>query len=300
MLPGEQYVFKQTTRTASGSITTLRYRIDVNTLHREPAPELKLNEIGRCAVSLSQPIAFDGYRRNRATGAFVVIDRITNVTVGAGMILDRATAEDRHDHWDDSPAAATLERQASAVSQEERAARFGQQPATLLLTGLTGSGKSTLAAAVERRLFDAGRACGVLDGQNLRLGISKDLGFSVEDRSENLRRGAEIAKLLNQSGLIAVCAFVAPQESFRSKAGRVVGEDRFLVVHLSAPAEVCRTRGNEELYAKAEAGEVDLPGVSAEYEPPAAADLVLPTHEWPVEKCVDAIIELLQDRGVIQ
>ena len=150
MIPGKSYWFKQTTKLTPGTISTLRYQIDVNTLHRQDAPTLKLNEIGRCTVSLSQPICFDGYRRNRATGAFIVIDRVTNGTVAAGMILDRSTAEDRHDHWDDAPAAASLHGERSNVTAEERYARYGQKPVTVLLTGLTGSGKTTLAYALER------------------------------------------------------------------------------------------------------------------------------------------------------
>ncbi|MCH8242963.1 MAG: sulfate adenylyltransferase subunit CysN, partial [Planctomycetes bacterium] len=200
MVPGKQYLFKQTTRTVPGEINTLRYQVDVNTLHRIDAPTLGLNEIGRCAVSLKQPIAFDGYRRNRATGAFIIIDRMTNVTIGAGMILDRKTDAQRLDHWDEEPHSDTLHKGHSIVSQEQRSARFGQKPATVLLTGLTGAGKTTIAYALERRLFDEGRACCVLDGQNMRMGISRDLGFTVDERSENLRRSAEVAKLINDAG----------------------------------------------------------------------------------------------------
>lgn len=219
MVPGKSYWFKQTSKLTPGTISTLRYQIDVNTLHRAEAPTLKLNEIGRCAVSLSQPICFDGYRRNRATGAFIVIDRLTNGTVAAGMILDRTTSEDQHDHWDDAPAAAHLHGEKSNVTTEQRQARFGQKPATILFTGLTGSGKTTLAYAIERKLFDEGRAVVVLDGQNMRRGISKDLGFTALERSENLRRSAEVAKLFNDAGLIVLAAFVAPRRS-RSPKGR--------------------------------------------------------------------------------
>jgi bifunctional enzyme CysN/CysC len=300
LVPGKPYLFKSAAKTVSGSVQTLRYQIDVNTLHRRDAPVLNLNEIGRCAVQLNQPIACDGYKRNRATGAFVVIDRLTNVTVGAGMILDRATSEDRRDHWDDEPHAAHLVTQRSNVTPEERASRFGQKPVTVLLTGLTGAGKSTIAYALERRLFDAGRAAVVLDGQNMRMGISRDLGFTVDDRSENLRRSAEVARLMNGAGLVCVAAFVAPEEDVRQKAADVVGRDRFLVVHLAAPVEVCRQRDTDGHYAKADAGEmVEFPGVSAAYEEPTAPDLMLPTHELPVEDCVDRIWQLLEARGAI-
>lgn len=301
MVPGKSYWFKQTTKLTPGTITTLRYQIDVNTLHRAEAPTLKLNEIGRCAVSLSQPICFDGYRRNRATGAFIVIDRLTNGTVAAGMILDRSTSDDQHDHWDDAPAAAHLHGEKSNVTTEQRQARFGQKPATILFTGLTGSGKTTLAYAIERKLFDEGRAVVVLDGQNMRRGISKDLGFTALERSENLRRSAEVAKLFNDAGLIVLAAFVAPEEAVRQKAAATIGADRFLIVHLSAPIEVCRQRDTDGHYKLADSGEMPLfPGVSSPYEPPTKPDLVLETDKLSVEACVQRILVLLNERGVVE
>ena len=299
LVPGKQYLFKQTSKVTTGAVSTLRYRIDVNSLHRQPAPTLGLNEIGRCAITLTSPIAFDAYRRNRATGAFIMIDRVTNATVGAGMILDREPDEAASDHWGDT-AEPHLHGQMSGVTAEEREARFGQKPVTLLLTGLTGSGKSTLARALERRLFDLGRAVTVLDGQNMRLGISKDLGFTTGERSENLRRSVEVARLFNDAGIICIGAFVAPDEAVRQKAAERVGRDRFLVVHLSAPIEVCRTRDTDGHYRLADKGEfANFPGVTAPYEAPANPDLVLPTHEWPVGKCVDALVHLLESRGVM-
>ncbi len=300
MVPGKSYWFKQTTKLTPGTISTLRYQIDVNSLHRAEAPTLKLNEIGRCAVSLNQPICFDGYRRNRATGAFIVIDRLTNGTVAAGMILDRSTADEQHDHWDDAPAAASLHGQQSNVTTENRQARFGQKPVTVLFTGLTGSGKTTLAYAVERKLFDEGRAVVVLDGQNMRRGISKDLGFTALERSENLRRSAEVAKLFNDAGLIVLAAFVAPEEAVRQKAAATIGNERFLVVHLSAPLEVCRQRDTDGHYQLADSGEMPLfPGVSSPYEPPVSPDLVLETDKLPVDQCVAKIVELLKARGIL-
>ncbi|NOY40410.1 MAG: sulfate adenylyltransferase subunit CysN [Planctomycetes bacterium] len=298
MVPGKQYAIKQTTKTVTGSISTLRYRIDVNTLHREDAPTLALNEIGRCQMQLNQPVAFDGYRNNHGTGAFIIIDRITNATVAAGMILQR-TAGDKKDHWDDQ-ADEHLQTERSNVSAEERQARYGQQPVTVLLTGLAGAGKTTLAYALERKLFDMGRACCVLDGQNMRRGISRDLGFTADDRSENLRRSAEVAKLMNDAGMVCIAAFLAPREEVRQKAAEVVGRERFLVVHLNAPIEVCRERDQEGLYGAADEGEIaNFPGVSSPYEEPANADLVLATHELDVDNCVEQIMELLAGRGAV-
>jgi bifunctional enzyme CysN/CysC len=186
------------------------------------------------------------------------------------------------------------------VTAEERQARFGQRPATILLTGLTGAGKTTIAYALERRLFDAGRTSTVLDGQNLRLGISKDLGFSFEDRSENLRRGAEVARLVNEAGLICIAAFVAPSDEVRQRAADVIGRDRFLLVHLSAPVEVCRGRAHAGQYDKAEAGDIaNFPGVSFPYDEPEDADLVLPTDELGPAECVERLMDLLSQRGVV-
>jgi len=300
MVPGKQYYIKHTTRTVLGQIRTLRYQIDVNTLHRKESPTLELNEIGRCELMLNQPIPHDPYDANRETGAFIVIDRVTNITIAAGMIIDRSTEADSAAHWEDESHSEHLHASYSGVTTEQRQARFGQSPVTLLLTGLSGAGKSTIAYATERRLFDLGRAASVLDGQNMRLGISKDLGFSAEQRSENLRRSSEVAKLFNDAGLICLCAFLAPSEDARKKAAKVVGEDRFLVVHLDAPVDVCRERDQEGLYGAADSGDIaNFPGVSAEYEKPTDADLVLNTAELPVAKCVDRIIDLLQQREII-
>jgi bifunctional enzyme CysN/CysC len=290
MIPGNTYLFKQAAKSVTGTIDTLRYEVDVNTLHRVDSPTLHLNEIGRCSVSLSEPVCFDSYRRNRTTGAFIIVHRITNVTLAAGMIVDRRTGDERRDHWDDEPQAAELHSEASKVTTAEREARYGQRAATILLTGLTGSGKTALALA---------RAATVLDGQNMRQGISRDLGFTAEDRSENLRRSAEVARLINDAGLICISAFVAPSEDVRRKAAQVVGEERFLVVHLAAPVDVCRQRDTEGQYERADSGEIaNFPGVSSPYEEPVEPDLVLPTHEWPVDRCVDTILQLLEERGI--
>jgi len=299
LVPGKSYWIKQTSKLAPGTISTLRYQIDVNTLHRQDAPTLKLNEIGRCTIALTQPMCFDGYRRNRGTGSFIIIDRIANTTVGAGMILDRNSEGGRHDHWDDAPATAGLHGERSNVSADERTARFGQTPVTVLFTGLTGSGKTTLAYAVERRLFEQGRAVVVLDGQNMRRGISKDLGFTADERSENLRRSAEVAKLFNDAGVIVLAAFVAPDEAIRQKAASTIGRERFLVIHLDAPLEVCRQRDADGHYKLADSGEIaTFPGVSSPYEPPANPDLTLATDKLSVETCVEQILALLERRSV--
>jgi len=184
---------------------------------------------------------------------------------------------------------------------EDAASRFAALCGRRMRAGFTDVDSRICGAfALERRLFDVGRACTVIDGQNMRLGISRDLGFTTEDRSENLRRAAEVAKLMNDAGLICVAAFVAPDDNVRRKAAEVVGTERFLLVHLSAPIEYCRQRDPDGKYAAAESGEIaNFPGVSAPYEEPRNADLVLPTHELSVSKCVDRILELLAERGIV-
>ena len=294
MIPGNQYLFKHTTKTVPGSFATLRYCVDVNTMHRQPSPALELNQIGRVNVSLNQPIAFDRYRRNKSTGAFIVIDRITNVTVAAGMILDRRTSEDELGHWDEAPHSESLTQEISNVSPQERAARYGQTPVTLLLTGLPGAGKSSTAYGLERKLFDLGRSAFVVDGQNMRLGISRDLGFSAVDRSENLRRAAELGKLMNRNGLVCILALVAPSEEAREKAAQVVGTDHFLVVHLTAPAEVCAARNQN-----VRDGET-TERAALDYQEPVKADLTLDTEKLDTVACVDEITKLLESRQYIE
>ncbi len=298
---GKPYIFKHTTKMVTGAISDLRYQVDVNTLHRRDAETLQLNEIGRCAITLSQPIAYDAYRRNRSTGAIIIIDRITNRTVGAGMILDRTTRDDRIDHWEADSLSDIDPKESSKVTQQERAERLGQQPATILLTGLTASGKTSIAYALERRLFDVGRTCTVLAGRNMRKGISRDLGFTAEERSENLRRSAEVAKLVNDAGLICIAAFVAPSEEVRQKAGDVIQRERFLTVHVATPLEACRQRDEEGAYAKADSGEIaNFPGVSAPYEPPRQPDLVLRADQHSIDQCVDQLMALLSQKKIIQ
>ncbi len=301
LIPGQPYMIRQSNKTSAGMVSTIRYQMDVNTLRRQEAPTLKLNQIGRCSIKLTQPFTFDAYARNRATGSFVVIDRLNYRTVGAGMILDRTTEEQGRDRWGDEPASDHLRATQGNVSADERSRRFGQKPVTILLTGLTGSGKTTLAYATERALFSQGRAVSVVDGQNLRMGISRDLGFITDERSENLRRGAEIARLMNDAGLICLCSLLAPREETRQRARDVVGTDRFLTVYLKAPLEVCRSRDPDGLYQAAEAGQIgSFPGVSEEYEAPLQADLVLETDRLDVADCTARILMLLQQRGFLE
>jgi bifunctional enzyme CysN/CysC len=299
LVPGREYIFKHTTRLVTGTVATIRHRIDVNTLEQQPAPSLDLNAIARCEIRLNQPVVLDRYEHNRETGAFIMIDRLSNLTVGAGMVCEVGGEGMRADAWDAAPTATHLLAD-RAVSADELSDRLGQRAVTLLFTGLTASGKTSVAQGVERALFDAGRLATTIDGQQLRVGISRDLGFTAAERSENLRRGIEVARIVNQAGVIALCAFVAPHELPRRRARETVGEDRFLEIFVDAPVDVCRTRDQRGLYAAADRGDIpDFPGVSSEFEPPARADLVLDTTQLDIEACVALVVELLEARGLI-
>jgi bifunctional enzyme CysN/CysC len=291
--PGRRYLLQSANGTSSASVSTIRHRIDVDTLDEQQVASLGLNDIARCAVSSDRELLFDPYASNRQTGSFVLVDRLSNATVAAGMIIGASSA------WDRQPDAG-LNRQASSISGAERSDRFGQHPCTVLLTGLTAAGKSTIATALERRLFDRGRTTIRLDGENVRLGISRDLGFSSQERSENLRRVAEVARLVNNQGLIAIAALVAPKAEVRARARELVGVERFVEVFVDTPLEVCRERDANGMYEAADRGEIpQFPGVSATYERPTDMDLRVDTSVQDVDECVDVIMGMLAERGYL-
>ncbi|GGI02667.1 sulfate adenylyltransferase subunit CysN [Egicoccus halophilus] len=292
-VPGRQYLLLSTNGVSNASLATITHRVDVNTLAHEPAEGLGLNDVARVVLAADRELLFDPYAHNRTTGSFVLVDRLTNLTVGAGMITGAASG------WDRTPPPG-LAQHRSSITSDERAARLGQRPVTVLFTGMTGTGKSTLAAAVERRLFDRGRSALRLDGENLRLGISRDLGFSNEDRSENLRRAAEIASLASRHGLITLVAVQAPQAPVRDRVRDLLGAERYLEVFLDAPEATRRARDPNGLYAAADRGELaSLPGVSSDYDRPGAPDLALDTGELTLEACVEAVLDLLDERGFV-
>ncbi len=297
LVPGKSYWFKHTTRRATAEIEEVSHRIDVNTFNRVETSSLKLNEIGHCRVMVHAPIAFDPYRRNRRTGAFILVDRVTHETVAAGMIVDSRIDVREGSHWNCALQSRQLQFTPSRVTAEQRRERYGHPAVTILLTGLSGAGKTTLAFALEEKLFAAGHAVTVLDGQNLRHGISRDLGFSSDERSENLRRAAELCRLINDAGMICIAAFVAPDAAIRAKARQVVGSDRLLHIHLSAPLVVCRDRDTSGRYLAADRGEiVNFPGITAPYQQPADADLVIPTDQWTIARCLEVIEPLILSR----
>ena len=288
LFAGRPYLIKIGPKTVTATVTEIKHRIDVNTFDHLAAKELHLNEVGFCNVSLSEPLAFDPYEANRETGAFILIDRLTNQTVGAGMIwfaLRRAT----NIHW-----------QALDVHKQARADLKGQKPVVLWFTGLSGSGKSTIANLVEKRLHAMGRHTYTLDGDNIRHGLNRDLGFTDADRVENIRRVGETARLFVDAGLIVLVSFISPFRSERRMARELVEKEEFVEVFVDTPIEVCRQRDPKGLYKKAEAGQLkNFTGVDSPYEAPEAAEIRVETVTGAPEEHAERIIAYLKDKGIV-
>jgi len=296
----QAYFLKHTTRMTRARIDEVRYIVDVNTLKRKQSAPLALNEIGRIVFTATMPLFYDPYDRNRETGSFILVDPVTNVTVAAGMIIEREGADQLPTRITGGTAVVSgLTHRDSRITPGERTARFGHQPATVWLTGLVGAGKTALAYALEKRLFELGAVSLVLDGENVRLGIDRDLDFSTAGRAEHLRRVAEIARLANDAGIIAICAFVSPTAAVRAQVGEIVGAGRFVEVHVAASAEWCEQHDTTGLYAKARRGEVkNVAGVNAPFEPPDHPALTLPMAETSTDAAVDRIVAVLRGKGV--
>jgi bifunctional enzyme CysN/CysC len=280
--PGATYTIQHTSRSTRASIKDLEYRLDVNTLHRdEKADGLTLNEIGRARLRTQKPLLYDPYRRNRDTGAFILVDEATNNTVAAGMIIGPSQG-DLNIKWHDHE-----------VSRDQRAS----QGATLWFTGLSGSGKSSVAVEVERRLVASGRPAYVLDGDNLRHGLNSNLGFSPEDRKENVRRVAEVARLMADAGVVVLVSLVSPYRADRDAAREIHNEAGlpFYEVFVDVPLEVAEARDPKGLYAKARAGEIpDFTGVSAPYEAPLSPDLLLRSNEADVNTLASLVLDKIE------
>jgi len=288
MLPGRTYLMRVGTKTVGATIAPLKYKVNLETLEHVAATRLELNEIGVCAIELAEPVAFDPYSSNRDTGGFILIDRLTCDTVGAGM-LHFALRRSHNINW-----------QAIDLDKRARAAAKRQQPCVLWLTGLPGAGKSTISNLVERRLHARGCHTYLLDGDNVRHGLNKDLGFTDADRVENIRRVAEVSKLMLDAGLIVLVAFISPFASERRMARALFAEGEFLEIYVDAPLAVAEERDPKGLYARARRG--DLPhftGVDSAYEPPGDADLRIDTVSMSPEQAVDAVIAMLEGRGLL-
>jgi bifunctional enzyme CysN/CysC len=287
MLRGRGYLLRIGTKTVGATVSPIRYRINVNTLEHVAAEKLELNEIGVCELGLDQRIAFDPYLENRDTGGFILIDRLTNQTVGAGML--RFALRRAHN----------IQVQPSAVGRAERAALKGQKACVLWLTGLSGSGKSTIANLVESRLHAMGRHTYLLDGDNVRHGLNKDLGFTAEDRVENIRRIAEVAKLMADAGLIVITAFISPFRAEREMAKRLIGQLEFREIFVDVPLRVAEERDPKGLYRKARRGELkNFTGIDSPYEPPETPDMRIDTTLLSPEDAADRILEGLRTGGV--
>ncbi|GAU01118.1 sulfate adenylyltransferase subunit CysN [Burkholderia stabilis] len=287
LLPGRPYLVKLGTQTVGATCATPKYKIDVNTREHLAARTLALNEIGVCNLSFDRPVAFDPYDRNRHTGGFIVIDRFTNDTVGAGM-LHFALRRAHNVHW-----------QAVDVDRDARAVQKAQTPRIVWLTGLSGAGKSTIANLVEKRLHALGRHTYLLDGDNVRHGLNRDLGFTEADRVENIRRVAEVARLMLDAGLITLVSFISPFRAERDMARALVGPDEFVEVFVDTPLAVAEERDPKGLYKKARRGELKhFTGIDSPYEPPAQPELRVDTVAESPEQAADRIVAyLLRERA---
>ena len=293
LLPGRQYDIKLATATTPAVVERIHHRIDVNTLEHHAAEELALNEIGLCRVALTAPIPFDPYEEIAGTGAFIVIDRVTNHTVGAGMITRAAT--------ESAGADTDVPRREPALTKAQRAGQKGQRPCIIWLTGLSGAGKSSLANALEQALFRRGYHSYLLDAGNIRHGLSHDLGFSRDARAENIRRLGETASLFVDAGIITICASLSPYRDDRAMVRERVEPGEFLEVHVDASVEACRAADLDGLYARAEAGEIEgLPGVDIPYEAPEQPEVHVDTVAEDLETSVQRILVALAERGVLR
>ena len=282
MMPGRQYLFKSNTQTTSMTLGRLKYRIDVNTLEELPANVLDMNEIGVCNISLSNRVAFDPYDEDPVMGGFIIVDRMTNNTVGMGLI-DFALRRSDNIHW-----------QSMDVTKQSRAEQKSQKPRLIWFTGLSGSGKSSIANILEKKLQSMGRHTITLDGDNIRHGLNRDLGFTKADRVENIRRVGETSKLMVDAGLICISSFISPFSSEREMVRNLMEDEEFVEVFVDTPLEVCESRDVKGLYAKARSGELpNFTGISSPYEAPENPEIRIDTTKLSAEEAADLIIDYL-------
>jgi bifunctional enzyme CysN/CysC len=288
MMPGRQYLLKTGTRTVNATIASPKYRVNVNTLEQQPAQQLELNEIGVCNVTLDSAVAFDPYTENRETGAFILIDKLSYDTVGAGL-LQSATRRAENIHW-----------QALDVNKSARSQLKGQRACTLWFTGLSGAGKSTIANLVEKRLHALGRHTYLLDGDNVRHGLNRDLGFTDADRVENIRRVSEVSKLMVDAGLIVLVSFISPFRSERRMAREKLEAGEFIEIYIETTLAEAERRDPKGLYKKARSGELkNFTGIDSPYEVPEQAEITIATGDMTAEEAAERIIGELDKSGVI-
>jgi bifunctional enzyme CysN/CysC len=288
MLRGRSYLMRIGEATVTATVSPLKYKLNVDSLEHVAATKLELNEIGRCDLELSSPVAFDPYRENRDTGAFILIDRISNETVGAGLI-EFALRRSHNIRW-----------QTVTVDRAARSVAMSQSPCVLWLTGLSGAGKSTIANLVEAELHRRGHHTYLLDGDNVRHGLNRDLGFTDADRVENIRRVAEVSKLMLDAGLIVIVSFISPFRSERQMARGLFDEGQFLEVFVDTPLAIAEERDTKGLYRKARAGELaNFTGIDSPYEPPENPEIRLETTAEEVQESVARVIEALESRELV-
>lgn len=285
LVAGKNYYLKLGTRLIPAVVMNINHKIDVNTGNEIPADVTYKNEIAECNISVTDRIVFERFHENQALGSLILIDRVTNMTSACGIVLHSLRRSDN------------LTWQKLDITREFRASQKNQKPVTVWITGLSGSGKSTIANELEKRLVSFGKHTMILDGDNIRMGLNRNLGFKEADRIENIRRIAEVSKLMNDAGLIVITAFISPYARDRQTARDIIGPDAFLEVYVSTSLEECERRDIKGLYKKARSG--DLPnftGISSPYEAPAHADVTLDTASLELEKCVDLIIKALEEK----
>ena len=282
LLPGRSYLLKAGSATSPAFVSELKRKVNVNTLQLEPGKQLEMNEVGVCNISLNRPISFDPYQENRHTGNFILIDRFTNATVGAGMI-DFALRRATNIHW-----------QSIDINKPARAELKGQKARALWFTGLSGAGKSTIANLVEKKLHSMGKHTYILDGDNVRHGLNRDLGFTDADRVENIRRVAEMAKLFVDAGMIVLVSFISPFKSERQMARDLLENDEFIEVFVDTPLAVCEERDPKGLYKKARAGELkNFTGIDSVYEAPEDPEIVLDGSTYSAEELAEQVVREL-------
>ncbi len=289
LLPGRRYFLKSGTRTVSATVNAPKHGIDVNTMADTAARTLELNQIGVTTIALEQPVPFDPYTDNLLTGSFILIDRQTNDTVALGLI-DFSLRRAANIHW-----------QALDITREALAEQKNQQATVLWFTGLSGSGKSTIANALQKRLYAMGRHTFILDGDNVRHGLNRDLGFTDADRVENIRRVSNVARLMTDAGLIVLVSFISPFHAERQMARALMAEGEFIEIHVATPLDVAEQRDVKGLYKKARAGEIrNFTGIDSPYEPPLNPELRINTVGQSAEDAAEEILKFLAWRGVFE
>jgi bifunctional enzyme CysN/CysC len=289
LMPGRNYWLKCGTQMVNASITKIKHQINVNTLEHIAAKKLELNAVGECNLATDKHLVFDSYDDNSGTGSFVLIDRISNLTVAAGVI--------------DHPLrrAQNVQLQHFQINKEARGKLNNQKPCVLWFTGLSGSGKSTLANELEKKLFEMGRRTYVLDGDNVRHGLNKDLGFTQEDRIENIRRVAEVAKLMVDAGLVVLTTFISPYRTDRAMARNLFNKGEFFEIFVDTPLDVCEQRDPTGLYKKVRKGEIkNFTGIDSAYEAPEKPDIVINTHKYTVDEAIASLQDFIINRHLKQ